>query len=98
MSQGEFNIDWEEVGDFMMPTIKGDMAFKVKVEPNNVTFEYDTEQGGTFLSMPMDEWLKLNAAIGILQATMLNNARKMFDEHECDPLDGKCNGDCHCAD
>lgn len=91
---GEFEITWEEVGDFMMPTIKGEMAYTVKVEPNWVSFAYTdaANEDDTFLSMKMDEWIKLGAAIGILQGTMLSNARKTFDAHQ----EG-CNGDCHCA-
>jgi hypothetical protein len=94
MSSGEYDISWEEVGEFMMPTLKGDAPYKIQVEPNWVSFSYTdgADLDSTFLSMTMDEWIKLGAAISILQSTMLSNARKVFDEHK----EG-CNGDCHCG-
>ncbi len=99
---GEFEISWEDVGGMLMPAIKPEgYEFKVQVEPNHISFQY--LDGTIFLSMKMEEWLKLGAAVNLVQTIMLDNTRKQLENEQkkisCSCAangDGCCNGDCHC--
>ena len=97
----DFRLEWEDVDGMLMPTISHpNLPFEVKTEPNWVTFKYSKESGDeTFFSIPMEDWIKLDAVIGIAQTIMLTNMRKKLEDVSCACVengDGCCNGDCHC--